>query len=468
MVDGAVEPRDERGLMPLATARALLKRRRVFAKGADLHVGDRHLLEADRRWAALLSLQDAAEFVSVASALRWDHPPRGRQNSAPFDRYGEGILPWLAAALGPDGRFPRLMTCGLPCLLAVGGEEALTLVLRLAQREALGSWLAEHPEGFGLLAARAAAGDAKADEALRRAAAADPGAATAALGPAVVAARGLPGLDPAVQALLDAHPPLALPAGRSLSMAAVSAMVRNFELPMWDNANSFTGAVRVSGFAGPGYDALVFQSLETGLGMGNVRRCLLRASAEGVRRLREEELVPESALYRLEGDALCCVPTGVCRSRDGLYSPATGPGSVWVPAVGAAVPCAVDTRGLSPAVAHHFQGRSPEEGLLVRLGQDHAEALFLRGAALGEAAGLDPAAVELFCFDAWQTPLAGEAATAAPDLVAIVEALRQRRPLRRLPVGGHPLGNLYDRWQRPALAWGDPRFSGEDAAPQPA
>ena len=40
-------------------------------------------------------------------------------------------------------------------------------------------------------------------------------------------------------------------------------------------------------------------------------------------------------------------------------------------------------------------------------------------------------------------------------------ALRRRRPLRALPVGGHPLANLYDRWVNPNLAWGDPAYVGD-------
>lgn len=457
MVDGGVETRDARGLMPLAEARRRLARRRVFARGDEERVGSLRVLGADRLWAALLSLEDAAEFVRVASRLRWDHPPRGRANAAPHERYGDAILPWLAGALGADGRFPPNLWCAAPCLLRIGCAEALDLARRVARAGFLAEWLDAHPEGFTLLADRAEAGDEDARRALVGVAAADPAHVRSVLGAERAAGLGLPAVDPAVDAALAGVAPRAVPAGRPVTMGQVGALVRNFELPMWDNANSFTGAMRVTGFASPVADALLFQSLVTGLGMGNVRLEVVRVDAHGLRRVREVELVPEGALYRWDGGAVECVPTGV-RREAGAFSAPSGTGTVRVEAAGAEVPCRIDTAGMAPPVAAVFEGRSPEEGLVTRLGQDHRERLFLAGDALREAAGLDAAAEALFSFDGFQLPLAGQPATAAPDLVALVEALRRRLPIARLPVGGHPLGNLYDRLVVPALRWGDPRF----------
>jgi hypothetical protein len=457
MRDGGVADLDERGLMPLAEARRRLARKRVFARGEQEQVGGIAVLGADRLWAALLSLADAAEFVKVASRLRWEHPQRGRDNVAPHERYGDAILPWLAGALGPDGRFPPNLWCAAPCLLRIGGPDALDVALRVRRAGFLADWLDRHPEGFALLAGRAESGDDAARRALVAVATDDPAAVRGVLGAERAARLQLPAVDPAIDAALAGLAPRPIPAGRPVTMSRVSALVREFELPMWDNANYFTGAMRVTGFASPVADALVFQSLVTGLGMGNVRCELVRLGADGARRTREIEVVPEEALYRWEGSAVVCAPTGV-RREGGAYSSPTGPGTVRVEAVGADVPCVVDVEGMAPAAVPVFQGRSPEEGLVTRLGQDHRDRLFLAGDALREAAGLDPAAEALFTFDGFQLPFAGEPATASPDLVAMVEALRRRLPLRTLPVGGHPLANLYDRFVVPQLAWGDPRF----------
>jgi hypothetical protein len=457
MVDGGVDTRDARGLMPLPEARRRLARRRVFARGDEERIGDLRVLGGDRLWAALLSLADAAEFVRVASRLRWDHPPRGRDNAAPHERYGDAILPWLAGALGADGRFPPNLWCAAPCLLRIGGADALALARRVKRAGFVEEWLGAHPEGFGLLAGQAEAGDEEARRALVGVATEDPVQVRAALGAARADGLGLPAVDPEIEAALTGVAPRPIPEARPVTMGRVAALVRNFELPMWDNANSFTGAMRVTGFASPVADALLFQSLVTGLGMGNVRWELVRVDADGLRRVREVELVPEGALYRWDGGAVQCVPTGV-RREAGTFSAPAGPGTVRVDAVGAEVPCRIDTAGMAPPVAAVFEGRSPEEGLVTRLGQDHRERLFLAGDALREAAGLDASAEALFSFDGFQLPLAGQPATAAPDLVALVAALRRRLPIARLPVGGHPLGNLYDRLVVPALRWGDPRF----------
>jgi hypothetical protein len=128
MVAGAVAPRDERGLMPLAGARALVQAAREFRKGGGRMVGDTWVLDSDVLWAALMSLADAAEFVREATRLCWFFHPRGQDNTAPLERYGEAILPWLASFVRPDGRLVNVPWCVKPCLLAIGRAEVFALL----------------------------------------------------------------------------------------------------------------------------------------------------------------------------------------------------------------------------------------------------------------------------------------------------------------------------------------------------
>jgi hypothetical protein len=70
MRDARLPILEERGLMPLAEARDLLAGTTVFTEGKGRMVDGTFVLESDRVWAALLSLEDAAEFVPHARRLR--------------------------------------------------------------------------------------------------------------------------------------------------------------------------------------------------------------------------------------------------------------------------------------------------------------------------------------------------------------------------------------------------------------
>jgi hypothetical protein len=209
MVAGAVAPRDERGLMPLAGARALVQAAREFRKGGGRMVGDTWVLDSDVLWAALMSLANAAEFVREATRLCWFFHPRGQDNTAPLERYGEAILPWLASFVRPDGRLVNVPWCVEPCLLAIGRAEVFALLWGVTcvsegtgdgwpgpfaaddpgdadrrsgvdldapapaapDEDADGlviAWLYAHPDvGFPLLARRAGPGDARARHMLK-------------------------------------------------------------------------------------------------------------------------------------------------------------------------------------------------------------------------------------------------------------------------------------------------------------
>jgi hypothetical protein len=119
MADAAIAPRDERGLMPLEPARDIVRSATAFVRG-----------DADRLWAALLSLADADELVREASRLEWRYHPRGKDNTAIVERYGADILPWIAGRVRDDVLVdvPWCLGCSL---LAIGTPAAFELVWNL-------------------------------------------------------------------------------------------------------------------------------------------------------------------------------------------------------------------------------------------------------------------------------------------------------------------------------------------------
>jgi hypothetical protein len=160
--DGGVLEPDGRGLMPLAEARALLAGTSEFARGEGAMVGEVFVYESDRLWAALLSLEDAREFVSVASRLTWAFHPRGFDNVDLVLRYGDGVVPWLETLIDADGKVAQAPWCVVPCLLACGSPEAFALAWRVpddpsARRPILRTWCDRHPETAAIELARRAA-----------------------------------------------------------------------------------------------------------------------------------------------------------------------------------------------------------------------------------------------------------------------------------------------------------------------
>jgi hypothetical protein len=167
---GGVTELDARGLMPLERARAILRGVRTFVRGAGRSGPNGWVLDSDVTWSALLSLEDAAELVRVASALRWQFQPRGMENVDLYLRYGEGIVPWIASRIRRGGTLVNDPWCVVPCLLACGSHEAFELVWRLdaverwrGRRDLRTEWLSRHEElGLAALALHAVRGDERA------------------------------------------------------------------------------------------------------------------------------------------------------------------------------------------------------------------------------------------------------------------------------------------------------------------
>jgi hypothetical protein len=121
MRDGAVVRLDERGLMPLEEASE-------FRRGEGRMIGGAWVLDSDRLWAALLSLEDADELVAEATRLRWFFHPRGRDNVAVLERYGPSVLRWLRTFVRPSGVLVDVPSCVRPCLLRFEDDAVFDLL----------------------------------------------------------------------------------------------------------------------------------------------------------------------------------------------------------------------------------------------------------------------------------------------------------------------------------------------------
>lgn len=355
----ARSPLDDRGLMPLATARSLLGETRTFRRGESEEVDGTMVDESDRVWAALLSLEDTAEFVKEATRLSWEFHVRGRDNLAPLERYGEGIVPWLRSRLRADGVLVNVPWCVVPCLLAIPSGQALELALAtravhelLPGQPALGGgpgafaapeggpvpsgvradadavhgdgparaflsrtegldlakrWLAQNPSGYGLLASLAEDGNERAVALLRERARALGGAVVEALAAALGEERAggivqrfelpRPALDARVRAILDEAPVADVPRGPVWSIAELDDAAREYELQLWDNMNYTTGAMRVTGFASAEGDVLAVETIESSTLQSEPLRWRLCAYGPGARkRGASEALIDEGDL----------------------------------------------------------------------------------------------------------------------------------------------------------------------------
>ena len=101
----------------------------------------------------------------------------------------------------------------------------------------------------------------------------------------------------------------------------------------------------------------------------------------------------------------------------------------------------IDLTGLEKELLAHFeQPKDAANELLVRLGQEFPSHVYLDDEALREALGLPPSAVALFRFSTFDMP--ADKVDDSLDFLAMIVALRDRRPIRRLPQNVHPLQGL--------------------------
>lgn len=393
---------DERGLMPLAEARELLAGVTVFQRGEGRMIDGTFVLESDRVWAALLSLENAAEFVTHARGLRWQANVRGMNNLAPYERYGDGILPWIATRVDEDGVLHNVPWCVLPCLLASGAEDAFAIGATVRVPHVLCRWVIRHPAtGYRLLAERAS--QPRVAGVIRELHRIDPRGTTHRLelesaGRArdVLDRLGLTTapLPDAVQAKLNTAPRAqGLAPSLPLALAELDECFQDWEHPMWDNANYFCARMRMTGFITPGgTDGLVFQSLVTGLGETNARIEFHRFGFG-----QRFGWVSETCHEILDEQTVSVIE----ESRS------------------------VEGRPLEP---HPEFGDALGPLEVVMLGLEPDE-VFLDADRLKEALGLPTSAEALYVLDQWTGPEEEEPASTAEDLVLAVEALRERRAI---------------------------------------
>lgn len=110
---------DDRGLMPLADAVARVAATGIYTQGKGRLIRGIYVTDGYLLWAALLSLEGPEDFVREARRLKWKHNPPMMDNRAPVERYGIGILPWLADHVDRRGTLLNHPWCILPCLLAL-------------------------------------------------------------------------------------------------------------------------------------------------------------------------------------------------------------------------------------------------------------------------------------------------------------------------------------------------------------
>lgn len=407
-IDNAgIDDTDARGLMPLEQARQILKGLKIFEKGKGRDVNDVWVWDSDLTWAALCSLENAEEFLTVSRGLAWDMSPRGNDDNIDFyDRYGDGMLPLIDDLIGEDGTTrpseDGYRRCGWAktCLLEIGGDKAAEIALRLGAKDFM-TWLERHPESLGWLEAQAAEGDPRAlnvMKLLKR--------------PEKIPAK--------IKAVLAEVEPLAIPRFKALTPLRVNNLLADYELPLWGNMNVFFGGMSITGFVAPDHaDTLIIQALEIGLGDSQLTRNLYRVSPDrGVWVTGREVLVDEDQIKNLEVGQ-----------------------SIELPELGITAIARVNTEGLKgKRLAQFKEPMEPEQELLVRLGQQYPERVYLDDEALRVAADLPSSAVPLFRFNSFKMPQSN--VDESLDFLAMLLALRERCPIRRLPQGIHPLEEL--------------------------
>jgi|GEM_PF-2658620 len=459
-------PRDERGLVPLDDARALLRGTNVATRDELGLIEGTMVLQGDRVWAALLSLADADEFADRARKIHFKWEGRGFDNTSAFDRYGDDVLPWIARAVSDDGVLVHVPWLYLPALYEVGTREAYAVARRIKEvrhkakvpaarsDEVAEKWVARRPAvGIGFIVDEIAAGGdvAEAEALLKTVAKVDPPGVRAMVAERIgeeaadallkrLRIRLTTGGAKLKAALQDAEVADVAP-GPLVTLLQLDAAFVESQAPAWDNANSLCGAMRVTGYAHPTGDALVFQSLMTGFGDGAIRREIHAFgpafSAPGSGN-REDVLIEEDALP----NALSAYP-----EADGVRRWEGELGGVAV-----TVPIDADKR-LRKLV-------TPPGAVLFGLGRPPVrERAFLDAAALRDALALPGDAEALFALDGWAHPDASEPASGALDLRAMTEALRLRRRLTSWPKGRTEADSIkrrfrvLDAWEDDPAAW---------------
>ena len=258
--NAALDRLDERGLMPLDEARAWLAGRDAYVKGDFVPTtASFSVTEADRTWAALLSLADGAEFLAQTRRLTWIFGAvRGMENTAALERYGDAVLEWVADNVDDEGDLTNRPWCLLPCLLACTSPAAFDVAAPIntvngheVRTNVVTQWILRNPDpGYRVLLDRLDAGVGDAVVALDELVGLDPRGTIMSLAALI----GQPAVDDlldrheieveplpdAVRTGLDAAPVLDLgPPSRPVSIGAMDEEFTSAQAPIFDNLNYF-------------------------------------------------------------------------------------------------------------------------------------------------------------------------------------------------------------------------------------
>ena len=387
------------------------------------------MLDSDRTWAALVSLGTSTSSARIARLMEFH--VQGMDNTSLYERYGDGVLPWIANQVDADG---VCTTCPGACcpVSRLGHPEAFNIAARVrkvvtrveggfwpsptGEAAVLCQWVVRHPEpGYRLLGERARADDDRVIPALRALHAVDPrGTRQRLVGTfdeaTVVALYDrldlhVPALPESVVAALRAAPTVDLPRSRPLPIAEIDAVLDDGTGPSWDNANLFCAAMRLTGFVHPGgTDGLLFQTLTNDSASASVKIVFYSFGFDGLTiSTRWHEILDDDAtsrLLELREEVTVALPNG----------------------------------SVTVAVEPHLEfGDALDElnTLLLALSADRAtrDQLFLTPEQLVRTLGLPDSAQALFVLDDWHHPEVGEEVADSVDLVLAVEALRERRAI---------------------------------------
>jgi hypothetical protein len=125
-------PTDDRGLLPLKVALAILKQHDLY-RGAPVHEGrtdaeKKDVEQSHALHAALLSLDSPEAALAQLTRLKWRLPLHDAATLV--DRYGDAVLPWLAGVV-ENGELLSKAWRLEEALALLGSEEAFTLLLKL-------------------------------------------------------------------------------------------------------------------------------------------------------------------------------------------------------------------------------------------------------------------------------------------------------------------------------------------------
>lgn len=532
-----VKRTDSRGLLPLHEARRFLASVDVFRRGKPRLVHGTRVYESDRVWAALLSLENADEFVRHAKRMAWEFPGRKGDDTTVVERFGNGVLPWLESRLSDDAELTNVPACVLPCLLAIATTSALELALRVHSvtnevksltvttnrssaskgridslqsndddddEEDVGDeddadmqlddddepqsdeqhrpddldiarrWMTRHPTFYAQLAKLAFDGHARAEALLRDRAAVLEGAVCEALEQSLGFAEAeryterfqlprtrLPADLEQLMQEAELHPE---PRGPVWTIAELDDSARRDEMPLWDSPTYTTVAMRATGYASQNGDALVIEQLVHRPSGASPVTWEMFAFGPGVTKLRaSDELVDATAdgLDNIEigdGDFVDGITNQIIvlgeRDENGRAIPGSdSPRIVPLPLpideisvhvkrpltrvrgeelhVNARLPREFVSK--NEAAMRRLRLVTPAEAFVVDLARRHKRLLFAADRDLRHAAGIASSAHRLFSFDDFEYFRAEQFPSTSKDLVLLVEALRGRRKITRLP-----------------------------------